>query len=69
MVLVRPWKLPRATRISAWPSAMPLTRWPQRRAHLIAVSTASAPVFIGSARSKPASRHSFSRNGPSVVPW
>ena len=39
----------------AWPSAMPLTRWPQRRAHLIAVSTASAPVFIGSARSKPVS--------------
>ena len=35
----------------------------------MAVSTASAPVFIGSARSKPAILQSFSRNGPSVVPW
>ena len=68
MVLVRPWKLPRATRMRWRPSGMPLTRWPQRRAHLIAVSTASAPVFIGSARSKPVTCESFSRKGPSVVP-
>jgi hypothetical protein len=46
IVVVRPWKLPSNTRISALPSSTPLCRLPQRRAALIAVSTASAPAFI-----------------------
>jgi acetylornithine/succinyldiaminopimelate/putrescine aminotransferase len=38
-------------------------------AALMAVSTASAPVFMGSACSKPDRAHSLVRNGPSVSPW
>ena len=48
MVVVRPWKLSAQTMISAWSLAMPLTFSPHLRAALMAVSTASAPEFIGS---------------------
>ena len=48
MVTVRPWKLPSQTMISAWSAATPLTVYPHLRAILIAVSTASAPEFMGS---------------------
>ena len=51
MVVVRPWKLSVATMISASPAGTPLTWYPHFRAALIAVSTASAPVFIGRADS------------------
>ncbi len=66
IVVERPWKLPRATAIVARSGAMPLTRYPQRRAALIAVSTDSAPPLAGSARSSPATAVSFSRNGASA---
>jgi hypothetical protein len=45
MVVVRPAKLPAQTMISARSSATPLTLYAHLRAALIAVSTASAPVF------------------------
>ncbi len=48
MVVVRPWKLSAQTMISAWSLAMPLTFSPHLRAALMAVSTASAPEFMGS---------------------
>ena len=69
MLIVRPWKLPSATTMVAWPSGTPLTRWPQRRASLSAVSTASAPEFIGSTMSLPASSASSAQNGPSWSWW
>lgn len=53
MVVVRPWKLSAATTILAWPSGTPLTSYPHLRAVFTAVSTASAPVFIGSTISLP----------------
>ena len=67
IVVVRPWKLPAATIISG--SAMPFTRLAQRRAALIAVSTASAPVFIGRATSSPVSCAEFleKRREPIIV--
>ena len=43
----------RTTTIFAVPAGTPLTRYPHSRAVLIAVSTASAPVFIGSTASMP----------------
>ena len=46
--IVRPAKLPSQAMISAWPSGTPFTSWAHLRAALSAVSTASAPVFIGS---------------------
>lgn len=52
-VVVRPWKLLPATTIFARPSGTPLTRYPHFRAVFTAVSTASAPVFIGSTISMP----------------
>ena len=59
MVVVRPWKLFSQTMISAWSCGMPLRVYPQRRAALMAVSTASAPVFIGSTISMPHSLRQF----------
>ena len=47
MVIVRPWKLPSQTMISASFSGTPLTSYPHLRTTLIAVSTASAPLFMG----------------------
>jgi hypothetical protein len=69
-VVVRPWKLSSATTIVASPSGTPFTSWPHLRAILIAVSTASAPVFIGSTVSSrgsrvPASAASAAQNGSS----
>jgi hypothetical protein len=64
IVVVRPWKLPAATTICARPAGTPFTWWPQRRATLIAVSTASAPVFIGSTSSIPASAARSRAKGP-----
>ena len=64
MVVVRPWKLPSNTTMTASPSGTPLTSYPHLRAVLIAVSTASAPVFIGSTISMPASSASSAQNGP-----
>ena len=65
MVVVRPWKLPAITTMDAWSAGTPLTSYPHRRLALIAVSTASAPVFIGSTRSLPASAARSRANGPS----
>ena len=55
MEIVRPWKLFSATRISVCPEGIHLTVSPHLRAAFSAVSTASAPEFIGSAISKPVS--------------
>ena len=65
MVVVRPWKLPSIATIVAWFSGTPLTRYPHLRATLIAVSTASAPEFIGSTISLPVSCARSRANGPS----
>ena len=54
IVVVRPWKLPSATMIVARSAGTPLTSYPHLRAALMAVSTASAPVFIGSTMGGPA---------------
>src|SRR5699024_6501059 len=64
-VIVLPWKLPSQAMISALSSATPFTSYAQRLAALIAVSTASAPVFIGSALSLFVSLQIFSYHGPS----
>ena len=62
IVVVRPWKLPSATMIVARPAGVPLTSYPHLRAVLIAVSTASAPVFMGSIISVPVNAVSLSAN-------
>ncbi len=49
MVVVRPWKFCSQTTISCAPAGTPFTYWPHLRAALMAVSTASAPVFMGRA--------------------
>ena len=64
IVVVRPWKFPSNAMITAWSAGTPLTRYPHLRETLIAVSTASAPVFIGSTTSMPASSASSAQNGP-----
>src|SRR2546423_1670330 len=64
IVVVRPWKLSAATTIVACPCGTPLTRYPHARDTLMALSTASAPVFIGSVRSAPHSSASSRQNGP-----
>ena len=61
IVVVRPWKFWSATMISALPSGTPLMVYAHFRASLIAVSTASAPVFIGQAMSLSVYSHSFFR--------
>ncbi len=55
IVTVRPWKLCSQVMISCLPFSTPLTRLPHRRAVFKAVSTASAPVFIGRTMSLPVS--------------
>ena len=50
--------------MTAWSGGTPLTSYPHLRAALMAVSTASAPVFIGSTISRPASSASSAQNGP-----
>jgi len=64
MVVVRPWKFPAATTMDAWSAGTPLTWYPHLRATLMAVSTASAPVFIGSTMSRPHNSASPRQNGP-----
>ena len=64
IVVVRPWKFPSNAMITAWSAGTPLTVYPHLRATLIAVSTASAPVFIGSTTSMPARSASSAQNGP-----
>jgi hypothetical protein len=65
IVVVRPWKLPSITMMLAWSCATPLTSYPHLRDTLIAVSTASAPVFIGRTTSIPASAARSRQKGPS----
>jgi hypothetical protein len=66
IVVVRPAKLPSQTMISPWFAGTPFTSYPHFRTILIAVSTASAPVFMGSAFSKPvASAELLRGRGPS----
>ena len=67
MVVVRPWKLPDATMISAESNATPLTSYAHLRATLMADSTASAPVFIVSTISVPVSSASSWQNVAELV--
>ena len=60
MVVVRPWKLFSQTIISASSRGICLCVYPHRRTALMAVSTASAPVFMGSTISMPHMRASSS---------
>ena len=69
IVVVRPWKFPSNAMITAWSRGTPLTVYPHLRATLIAVSTASAPVFIGSTTSMPARSASSAQNGPNWSCW
>lgn len=64
MLMVRPWKLLCATTILAWPGGTPLTSVPHLRATLMPLSTASAPVFIGSTMPLPQSRARSRQNLP-----
>jgi hypothetical protein len=69
MVMVRPWKLPSRQMISAWSGATPLTLYPHLRAAFRAVSTASAPVFMGRTMSSPHIFVIISQNGPNWSLW
>ena len=69
MVIVRPWKLPPATMMVALSAGTPLTSYPHLRAIFSALSTPSAPLFIGSTMSMPASSASSAQNGPSWSWW
>lgn len=64
IVVVRPWKLPSKVTMFACSAGTPLTSYPHLRAVLSAVSTASAPLFIGRTMSLPASSASSATNGP-----
>ncbi len=68
-MVVRPWKLFSATTIFARPSGTPLARYPHLRAVLTAVSTASAPVFIGSTISMPQNSASRVQNSANRSWW
>jgi hypothetical protein len=65
IVVVRPWKLPSIATMVACSSGTPLTRYPHLRLTLMAVSTASAPEFIGRTISLPVSPARSWQNGPS----
>ncbi len=69
MVVVRPWKLFFATTMLDSPAGTPLTSVPHLRATLMPLSTASAPVFIGSTMSLPQRSASAAQNGPSLSEW
>ena len=69
IVVVRPWKLLCATTILPRPAGTPLTSVPHLRATLMPLSTASAPLFIGSTMSLPHNSASDSQNGPSRSEW
>ena len=64
IVVVRPWKFPSNTTMTASSCGTPRVTYPHLRATLIAVSTASAPVFIGSTISIEHSSASSAQNGP-----
>ncbi len=53
----------------AWSAGTPFTSYAHRRAALMALSTASAPVFMGITRSSPTSPDSSSQKGPSWSLW
>jgi len=65
IVVVRPWKFSTKTRISLSESGTPLTVCPHLRVILIAVSTPSAPLFIGRKRGNPVSSQISLQKGPS----
>jgi hypothetical protein len=67
--IVRPWKLPDMTTTFARPSGTPFTSWPHLRAIFRAVSTASAPVFIGRIASIPHSSESSAAKVPRRSLW
>ena len=69
IVVVRPWKFPLATTMTARPSGTPLTSYPHLRAILIPVSTASAPVLTGSTCSLPTRSASAATNGANRSWW
>jgi hypothetical protein len=64
IVVVRPWKLPSNVTMLARPAGTPLTSYPHLRAVFSAVSTASAPLFIGRTMSLPHISASSLTNGP-----
>ena len=64
IVVVRPWKFPSNTTMTASSRRTPRVTYPHLRATLTAVSTASAPVFIGSTISIEHSSASSAQNGP-----
>ena len=55
--------------ILACPAGTPLTSEPHLRATLIALSTASAPLFIGSTMSLPHIAANARQNGPRRSEW
>jgi hypothetical protein len=69
IVVVRPWKLPSATTIVARSAGTPLTSYAHLRATLTALSTASAPVFMGSTMSRPVRAARDSANSASWSLW
>jgi hypothetical protein len=69
MVVVRPWKYPPATTISAAPSGTPLTWYAHFLAIFTADSTASAPELAGNTISVPVSSASSRQNSPNWSWW
>ena len=67
IVVVRPWKFPANAMITAWSAGTPLTVYPHLRATLIAVSTASPTVFIGSTTSTPGQIGQLGAERPELV--
>ena len=63
---VLPWKLPAALKTMAWPSATPFFWYAHLRASFSAVSTASAPVFMGKTMSYPNMSVIFCANLPNT---
>ena len=69
IVVVRPWKLSAATTMVARSAGTPFTSYAHLRAILMPLSTASAPVFIGSIMSCPVSATRRSANAASWSLW
>ncbi|MPM69764.1 hypothetical protein SDC9_116712 [bioreactor metagenome] len=67
IVIVLPWKLLAHTIISCIPSSTPLTKFPHLLAVFKAVSTASAPVFIGRTMFLPVTSQSFCIQSPRTL--
>jgi len=66
LAIVRPLKFPSQAMISALFSGTPLTVYAHFLAAFIAVSTASAPVFMGSAASCPVNSQARWRKAPNL---